>query len=75
MDRRVWAQLRAISRRIVGARAGEAASHLVNGADPSTANHAQDLKSITIHLASPTTIAREIQERKEKRECVNVDRG
>lgn len=38
------------------------------------------LKSITIHLVSPTTIACETQERKkerkrEKEKCVNVDHG
>lgn len=75
MDRRMWAELRALFGRIVGARVGEAAGHLVNGVGLSTINHAQDLKSITIHLVSPTTIARATQERKEERECVNVDRG
>lgn len=75
MDRRMWAELRALFGRIVGARVGETAGHLVNGVGLSTINHAQDLKSITIHLVSPTTIARATQERKEERECVNVDRG
>lgn len=75
MDRWMRSELRTFPGGIAGARVGEASSHLVNG----VAKHQKistRLKSITIHLASPTTIACETQERtKERKKRVNVDRG
>ena len=75
MDRWVRSELRTFPGGIAGARVGEASSHLVNG----VAEHQKistRLKSITIHLASPTTIACKTQERtKEREKRVNVDRG
>ena len=77
MDRRMRTELRALLGGVAGARVGETTGHLVNGAGPSTANHAQDLihhhpSSVTHHHC--VRGSRE-KERERKRTRVNVDRG